>query len=533
MKGMMPRSRASARLTLLSAVDMKRIIALFLALIIIASFSACKNETETESTETSETDENETEVSVVEDETEKTLSLPYFSNDSMNPFKAAGKTNSSLSSLFCGSLFTLKSDYTPVPGLAEDFETDSKELTVKLKPDVRFSNGSTLSSADVVYSFNLAKESKIYSERLSVFSSAVSNGNSVVFNLSREDIYAVNCLDFPIIQTGTGSEDIVVGSGPYVLKKSGDSFSFKKNELFSFSDEYEYSSEKIRLYDMSDVSSGLYSLQIGNISYYYDDMATVEEKRVKINANTAVVTQNDLIYIGFNSASDVLTDAVKKAVNLSLSRESLTNSSFGSGAESANTPFNPLWCELENVKTNSFDGSSATAQEALLSGGYKISGTQAFSSDDQKVSLKLIAPSDDPRKVALAKDVKSAVQKASVNVELSLLSDEEFYLMLSEGYYDMYIGETRLSANMDLSSFLDEGGSLSFGIKDPTLTDGYYSFRSGNLDLQTFIGLFDERLPFIPICFVNGVAYYSRLLNIEEASCENNIYESVYSWDVL
>ena len=510
---------------------MKKTITLLFALLLVFSLCSCKD-SEIEEETTTETEISEAETETADEPAEKKITLAYFSNDSINPFKACGKTNAALSELYCDSLVRLKSDFSPVYSLAESIEKDGKSLTVKLKSGIKFSSGASLGGSDVVYSFNLAKESEIYGGRLGVFSGAVANGKTVIFSLEMDDIYAENCLDFPIIQSGTGEEDIVTGSGPYVLKKSGNDYTMKKNTKYSFSEEYEYSISKIGLIDISSVENPLYSVQIGDLSYFYDDLSIEAEERVKVNANTIRIPQNDLVFLGFNSSSAKITAAFRKAVNFALDREHLTNSAFGMGAEAAASVFNPFWSSLEKVKTNIVKSSSAAAQTALIDAGYRLIGSDIYTEGGERLYLKLIVPESDARKTKLAGEIKSALQKAGINIEVNSVGSDEYFSSLRYGLYDMYIGETRLCSDMNLSPFFSEAGSLHYGIDAPTLKESAFSFMRGELDIQTFIDLFDEECPFVPICYVNGIAYYSRLLDIEETGTENSIYYNIYSWEM-
>ena len=50
------------------------------------------------------------------------------------------------------------------------------------------------------------------------------------------------------------------------------------------------------------------------------------------------------------------------------------------------------------------------------------------------------------------------------------MDTENFLARIQAGNYDMYLGSTRLSANMDLSAFFEPGGSLSYnGISNSDL----------------------------------------------------------------
>lgn len=509
---------------------MKKYLIILLTLVLALSFCACSGTFEEDPTgttaETSETSETTTEAEHVQ----KDISFAYYSNDSLNPFKAAGETNAALSSLYCESLVTLDGAFSPVYSLAETIEKGEKTIEVKLKKGINFSNDSPLSGSDVVYSFNLAKESPIYGERLSNFTGAMAGTDTVTFSLNTENIYAENCLDFPIVQFGSGENDIVTGSGPFILKKSGDGFVLKENPNYSFAGEYEFGFSKIRLFDISKVTQPLYSVQIGDLSYYYDDLTGDPESRVKVNANSMRVSRNDLVFIGFNSNSAEVTPAMKKAVNLSLDREHATNSAFGMGAEAAQCVFNPLWNAVSEVKAPARSGASAAAQTVLIDDGYRLISGEIYTEAGERVTLKLLVPDSDSRKLALAQEVKSAAKKAGVNIEISAVPADMYLSSLKYGLYDLYIGETRLCADMDLLPFFTDGGALSYGIDTPALKDSAYSFMKGELDIQTFVDLFDDECPFIPVCYLNGIAYYSRLLDIEEEISENNIYSNLYLW---
>ena len=48
-------------------------------------------------------------------------------------------------------------------------------------------------------------------------------------------------------------------------------------------------------------------------------------------------------------------------------------------------------------------------------------------------------------------------------VEVDSKSSDAYIVALQEGDYDLYLGQTRLSPNMDLTSFFSENGALNYG----------------------------------------------------------------------
>ena len=85
---------------------------------------------------------------------EATVSLPAPAQ-SFDPTKTVTATDRAAFSLMNGTLFAQQIDGTIVPGLAASIEynADFTEATVTLKPDLKFSDGSPLTAADVAATF--------------------------------------------------------------------------------------------------------------------------------------------------------------------------------------------------------------------------------------------------------------------------------------------------------------------------------------------------------------------------------------------
>jgi ABC-type transport system substrate-binding protein len=199
----------------------------------VAFLCAC-NKTEPETIpETTETLEETT----AEAKKERKIILGYFKGKSLNPYKTESPLNRKLLTLCYDSLYLSAENYTVTPLIASSAEREGRKLTVILNQELYFSDGSEIDSSDVVYSFNLAKNDSFYKKRLTNFAAATASASSVVFTMEKEDIFAENCLTFPIIKAGTGGEKYPVGSGRYVIKEKNGELSLKANENTSRKEE--------------------------------------------------------------------------------------------------------------------------------------------------------------------------------------------------------------------------------------------------------------------------------------------------------
>jgi len=168
----------------------KRSFALLLALVLTATlFSACTKGT-TGQTET--TAKAQTTFATDNDN----FKLSYTQSDSLDPFAAKTQNNQVLADLVFESLFDLDGSYTAQPNLATGYEfTNSTTLKVIVPSGLTFSDKSALTVADVVYSFEQAKNSPAYGSALQGIRSATAeDNNTVVFTLRHPSPYGQNLL---------------------------------------------------------------------------------------------------------------------------------------------------------------------------------------------------------------------------------------------------------------------------------------------------------------------------------------------------
>ena len=139
--------------------------------------------------------------------------LPFSGEDSTDPYACKSDCNALLSELIYESLFVINEHRDPENLLAQNYIAEDKTITVTLKPTV-FSDGSALTSDDVIYSYNRAKQSDRYKAALEIMDNVQAKGSSVVrFTLRSKNVYGVNALTFPIVS----QKNNLLGSGYYAL----------------------------------------------------------------------------------------------------------------------------------------------------------------------------------------------------------------------------------------------------------------------------------------------------------------------------
>ena len=123
----------------------------------------------------------------LQDEELQSLSLTYFPNRSMNPLIGNNITNRVLFSLIYQGLFSVDRNNNPVPILCSYYQatSDNRNYTIYIETGARFSDGSPLTVADVLATYEAAKNSDYYGGRFTYIDSVVQGeNNSVVFHLT-------------------------------------------------------------------------------------------------------------------------------------------------------------------------------------------------------------------------------------------------------------------------------------------------------------------------------------------------------------
>lgn len=521
----------------------RKIISMLLALAAVFSLCACSENGKTDGSETT------TLVQEVIPAAKNSIILPIAHNDTLDPFKDISSVNRSLVTLLYDGLIYIDESFTPQSILLSSYTNSDKLMTVTLKSGMLFSDGSAITADDVVYSFDKAKASSYYSARLSDIKSATASGEKISFELYAPNTNALACLDFPIVKKGTVQTlnsgdnlfDIVppIGAGRYIISGTLPTATLIPNPNCNRKESMSITS--ISLFEVNDSDGMAYGLQIGNYDYWYNDLSSGTYSRV--NAGLSSVPTNNLVYIAFNDEKSIFTEnAVRCAVSMLLDRNSISSQSFQGHAASAVVPFNPSWSAMKGItlstkSTANVDGAKAVLEKAGYTSinhyGYRCSNTKSL-------TCTLTVCKDNGFKVAAAKQIKEQLAKLNFNVKITELSYKDYTKAIAEGDYEMYLGEIKVPANMNISQFFTPGSATNSAItlldenenEFTVCRDEYHALLTGTLAIADFCKLFESEMPFVPVCYRYGVEIYSRKLSSQTGgTCYDN-FRNITGWTV-
>ncbi len=442
--------------------------------------------------------------------------LPFDFSDSADPFISESSYNHSVFPLIYPGLFVNDATFSPSPMIAKSYTVSGNTVLIELA-DICFSDGSAVTATDVVNSYNLAKKSMRYSSRFKYISSfkAVDGKFSITFKANAES--NITLLDIPIIKKN--GSDFPLGVGEYCFNNRDGETMLLKNELCNGSSKIDV----IRLTSVDDGFSTVHSFNKKSVSAVTVDMST-NTVLLKGNYEISEYLTNNFIFIGFNTNTPIFSvSGVRKAFNLLLDRSSLNNSS--QFAEFVWHPVNPLHHCLLGFDLPESVYMPDLADELLIQSGYKKkSGYYNIN------ELKLIVNSEDSFKVQLANKIASQLTSFGIKTKVSVLNFTDYQSALKNGSFDLYLAETVMPINTDVSVL--NSSSINFsGLNSVSLGKIYNETAAGD----HFGSAFDDYLnesPIISICYRKQCLVYSRIFTALPNSYQFSIYNGLFSHDL-
>ena len=422
------------------------------------------------------------------------FSLPYFPDQTLNPYTCADGAQQDLGTLLYEGLYRLDETFTAQPQLCASASYDAAALTwtFQLQPAAAFSDGSPLTAADVVTSWNLAKASPRYAARFSTILSFAGADGGITVRLNRANALLPNLLDIPVIKASTASSLTPLGTGPYALSQDESGPCLLSSPAWW--NGATPPAQRIALAPVKDADILLYQFSSHEIQLITSDLTGQSPVSVAGNvmfrdADTAV-----LQYVGFNTQTPLLQSAaVRQTLSLGINRGKAVSALLSGHAKAAQFPISPVSPLYPKELEQEFSHERFT--RALIQTG--LSG-------GQNQILTMLVNEENSFKVALARSVAASLSAGDLTVQVKTLPWEAFQAALRAGDYDLYYGETRLTADWDLRRLAAFGGSLNYrGYSNPGLELQMATFAASGT-ASAALGLmkaFQEQMPFIPVCF--------------------------------
>ncbi|MFT8887861.1 MAG: ABC transporter substrate-binding protein [Ethanoligenens sp.] len=464
-----------------------------------------------------------------------TFSLPVVFAQDMNPLTTSCMLNLTLWPLLYDCLSQPDTTFTAQKGLASSITNSGTTVTIQLRGGVKFTDGSMLTASDVVYSYNLAKNtpSSYFHGNVSNIAAVNQQGsNTVVFTLAAPDALVENLLDVPIVKSGSGAVTRTppVGSGPYTFSTSQFSGTLSVNKSWYGGGTFGF--QAIALVNMLSTDAVLGSLKIGEINYLYTDYGNGAVPTANLDSKT--VNLNRMVFMGVNSAHALTADThVRRAISFALDRQSLSTDAFSAQALPTDLPYNPDWAGGTKPAAADLNTQLDKAGAELTAAGYTlqdISGIATKAGGANPLQLTLLVNSEDQQMTAAANQIKVSLYKVGIGININAQPFTAYTAALQAGNYDLYLGNLSLTADMDLSPLLVPGGAAAYGVPANSASlSAFNAWRAGG-SLSALTAAFSGEMPFIPLCFKTGTVTYTPGLSGSVTPTTQNVFYGIAGW---
>ena len=444
---------------------MKRILSLCLCFALcISLFSGCKNSEDAyEPTGDALTWEDDSGNAGGENsQSKQELSLAYYPNRSMNPFEATDFTNRALFSLLYQGLFTVDRDYHVEPMLCGSYRVsqDMKSYVFYVADNACFTDGTPVTAQDVIESLTAARNSQYYGGRFHHITWYGDSGDGgVQINLSTPFENLPMLLDIPVVKQSEVASPSPMGTGPYAQQSGLDGLLFRKKTNWWCKANMAVDAEVISVKSATSITQIRDDFETGKLSLVCADPGSGNYADYRSDFELWDCETGVFMYLVCNTDSKVFSNVqLRQAVTYAIDRETITSKYYKGFARSSTLPASPNspYYSLQLAEKYSYD--APRFLQAVQDAGV------------ENYSVKLLVNSDDTLRLRIAREIADMLREGGLLVEMSELGGEKYKYAINNREYDLYITETKLSANMDLTPYFSSRGDLSYGgIADLTL----------------------------------------------------------------
>lgn len=413
----------------------------------------------------------------------KEIKLGIAKLDTMNPILSNNKNVQDISKLIYEPLVTLTSDYKAEPCLAKEWAKQSdNSYLIKLRENVKWSNGQRFTADDVKFTIDRLKDSTtIYAYNVQyVIGMDIVDDYTVKINLDREVPFFEYNLTFPILSkdyyeaqdfTNTEKNKSPVGTGKYKISEVGSSYITLSKNTGWWNKQKELTIEKITVNLYSSIGELYNSFKIGNLDLISTTNDNLQEYIGSIGYSSKEMKGREYTFLALNAQNYFLSkQEVRKAIAYSIDKENIVSNIFNNKCYTSSFPLDyGNW--LSQGQEASAGYNLDQAKQLLVDNGwsYKYQYWQKVENyRTQRIVLNLLVRASDAAKVAVAENIKMQLENQGIRINIIQATDEQYNQNIESKNYDIALCSITLSPSPNLTTFFGEGNLSNYSNEEVT-----------------------------------------------------------------
>ena len=451
----------------------KYLFIIFVIIIVIVAFLIIRHD---EQESQNSTQESDTQVQQVKD-----IRLGIAQFDTLNPLLTHNKNIQDIAKLIFEPLVDISADYKATPALATEWaKQDATTYIIKLRENVKWSNGERFTSADVQFTYDRLKEnSSIYSTNLShVTTLEIVDDYTVKMYLDQEVPFFEYNLTFPILsktfydtQDYNNTSIVPVGTGMYKVSDVQETYITLTKNTNWWNRDTELSLEKIVVNLYTSVGELYNSFKIGNV-----DMVATSNNNLSDYIGTIGYTPKEIKgrehdFIALNTQNTLLSrEEVRKAISYSIDKNNIVSSVYNNKYYTSSFPLDfGSWTYQEQDASSGYNVEQA--KQLLTDAGWTYRNKRWQKTENyrtQRLELNMIVKASNQNQVAVAENISTQLANQGIIINVQQYSDKQYNIALQNKSYDMILCSVNLSPNPDMSLFFGENNLANYSTDEIT-----------------------------------------------------------------
>ena len=429
------------------------------------------------------------------------ISLIFYEDMDTHPLTTQNKENHELLKLVYSPLVRLDDRLKVHFVLAENVLVEGTEVTVYLRPNLKFSDGSPLTAADVVSSFKTVRNNPTspYYERLTnVKRYTAKDDRTVLITLHRPDVDFAGCLDIPVVQKKSG-----LGSGPYLFSEQGGERVLVPNANYFL----QTNIGTIYLKKPANETQRQDMFSVGLLDVYFTTAESTSTFTGGKNFRTQTYGSDNLLFLGVNCSTGPLSNAaLRHYLSGLVGREKLVQSVLLNQAEPTAYPFRSAWYKAEElVQDRNWTDQQKKEKAAAL--GLTLSENMLLNKAGAQLTFRLMVQEGSEVHKSVSQAVADSYALSGIRILPETVSREVYNTRLAAGDYELYLGEIKTGRSLNTALFA-AGSAVNFSKADfSAVEQAAAAYIAGEKTLAEFAAAFDAATPVIPLTYRRGVLY--------------------------
>ena len=441
-----------------------------------------------------------------------TINLAMFEPRNFNVYESNDEDIFYINQLVYSSLFKLDKNLNITPDVVSKYsvDTSSGEVNIRLKDNVKFSDGSDLESSDVKASVDriIAAESRspyfVYASKINHIQINDSKNFTVVFNSASDA--ALDNLIFPITSAGeyNKGESFAIGSGPYAYSghESGKTLKLAVNKYY-----YDGIAKLPIVFNIvkdRSVIPGLMTMDVvtAYLNKTQDADSIAQDKKLKYKK----LASGELEYLGFNHENKYCSNSkFRIAISKAIDSSKIIKYNYAGAAVTSDSIYYPNFLGAKKDDTFNFEPKKAT--KLLKELKLKDRDEDGIIEDESgnPVTLRILVQNTNKQRLEAAETIIENLKQIGINAELVSVDIDSYKDKLESKEYDIYFGGIKIDKQFNLTDLYTTYNKIGFSdSKLLTQISRLEQSLSSEEQLKQFTAIkksINQDASYVPVCY--------------------------------